>query len=315
MPLVSIIIPAYNAAHFLDDSLSSCLAQTHKDLEIIVVNDGSNDDPPAVLARYPQVRHIYQPNGGLAAARNTGIQHAQGEFIQFLDADDVLLPTKIARCLEVFAADPALGLVYTDFEIRNADLSAPAPEAEKPPIYMTGGNLLEQLVNTTSTLFRVPCPLIRTEHVRAVGGFIKGMQGVEDWNFWIRLAAAGVRFYCLDEVLVWYRHTPASMSKSLILMNRSRLAAVQHLRTLNLPAHLDIEGKIACGIITLLWCCGRKANVLKPVNIYGKPCACKKQAAPSAYIYGGRVFSCRPAAPMPCFSVSYPYAVDSRHRP
>jgi glycosyltransferase involved in cell wall biosynthesis len=263
MPLVSIIIPAYNAAHFLDDSLGSCLAQTHKDLEIIVVNDGSNDDTPAVLARYPQVRHIYQPNGGLAAARNTGIQHAQGEFIQFLDADDVLLPTKIARCLEVFAADPTLGLVYTDFEIRNADLSAPVPEAEKPPIYMREENLLEQLVNTTSTLFRVPCPLIRTEHVRAVGGFIKGMQGVEDWNFWIRLAAMGVRFYCLDEVLVWYRHSPASMSKSLILMNRSRLAAVQHLRTLNLPAHLDIEGKIAWrhhNLALVLWAEGQRAE-------------------------------------------------------
>lgn len=242
MSLVSIIIPAYNAAHFLPQTLESCLRQTYPHLEIIVVNDGSRDNTAEVARSYPNVICIDQANKGLAGARNTGIDHATGDYLQFLDADDLLLPDKIKRCVETFQTDPSADVVYTDYEVRSHDLQQPA---SKPDLEMGEGDILRLLVNTTSTIFRVPCPLIKSAVVRQVGGFSLGMQGVEDWHFWIKLAAAGAIYRFIPEVLVWYRDSPVSMSKNRLLMTRSRLAAMQALRELNLPPELNLEEKIA----------------------------------------------------------------------
>src|SRR5215212_9690625 len=91
-PLVSVVIPCYNQAHFLSEAIESVLAQTHPNFEIIVVDDGSTDNTSEVAARYPGVRHIRQDNQGLAAARNTGLRESKGTCLVFLDADDRLLP-------------------------------------------------------------------------------------------------------------------------------------------------------------------------------------------------------------------------------
>src|SRR5262245_20604446 len=91
-PLVSVIIPCYNHAHYLGEAIESVLAQTVQDFEIIVVDDGSTDSTADVAARYPRVRYVRQNNQGLSAARNTGIKHGLGRFLVFLDADDLLLP-------------------------------------------------------------------------------------------------------------------------------------------------------------------------------------------------------------------------------
>lgn len=262
-PLVSIIIPAYNAAHFLPQAIESCLAQTYATLEIIVVNDGSTDNTAElVTTNYPQVRLINQANQGLAGARNTGIAQATGAYIQFLDADDALLPKKIERCLERFRTEPDAGLVYTDYEIRNGDMSA-LSSVPKPDVSMAEGYLLPLLIETTSTLFRVPCPLIRAELVREVGGFERGMQGVEDWHFWIKLAAIGTKFAFVDEVLVWYRHTEGSMSRDMLLMTRSRLHAMQALRTLDLQPEINLDRLIAGrhhALAMVLWGANQRAE-------------------------------------------------------
>lgn len=95
-PLVSIIIPCYNYGHFLAEAIESVARQTYPAKEIVVVDDGSTDDTAAVAARYPEVRYVHQPNQGLSAARNTGIQQSQGTYLVFLDADDWLLPDALA---------------------------------------------------------------------------------------------------------------------------------------------------------------------------------------------------------------------------
>jgi hypothetical protein len=165
--------------------------------------------------------------------------------MQFLDADDMLLPEKIARCVAKFEAEPAAGLVYTDYEIRTPDMQAENRLAEKPVIPLNDADLLRQLIESTSTPFRVPCPLVRTEAVREVGGFTPGFDAVADWHFWIKLAAAGVIFREVPEILVWYRDTPTSMSKNAVRMARERLGAMQALRGLSLPPDIGLEEKIA----------------------------------------------------------------------
>ena len=115
-PLVSVVMPAYNAEPYLADALDSALAQTHRQLEIIVVDDGSTDGTPDVLARYadePRVRAVRQENAGPAAARNRGLAEAQGQYVAFLDADDLWAPHKLEEQLALFRRSGALGLVYS----------------------------------------------------------------------------------------------------------------------------------------------------------------------------------------------------------
>ena len=110
---VSVIIPTYNRADMLGDALDSVLKQTYTNWEVIVVDDGSTDDTQSVMTRYtdPRIHYVYQANKGLPGARNTGIRHAQGEYLALLDSDDVFLPHRLERQLALAEADPAIGVV------------------------------------------------------------------------------------------------------------------------------------------------------------------------------------------------------------
>ena len=114
-PLVSIIIPVYNAERYVYSTLDSVLNQTWRNLEVIVVNDGSTDRSMEVCQQFddPRIIYVEQGNGGAATARNTGIRHARGEYLGFIDADDTWMPEKIARHMQQFDQDPDLGLVYS----------------------------------------------------------------------------------------------------------------------------------------------------------------------------------------------------------
>lgn len=115
-PLVSVIMPAYNAERFIGEAVDSALAQTHNRLKIIIVDDGSTDNTPAAIGRYagdPRVRAYHQDNAGPAAARNHGISYARGEYVAFLDADDLWKPDKLEKQLALFRGNPDLGLVYS----------------------------------------------------------------------------------------------------------------------------------------------------------------------------------------------------------
>ena len=115
--LVSIVIPCYNQAHYLPDAIESALAQTHRQIEVVVIDDGSADNTSLVAARYPAVRCVSQPNAGLAAARNQGIRQSMGEFIVFLDSDDRLLPEAVAIALDEFRARPDAAFVFGQYRL------------------------------------------------------------------------------------------------------------------------------------------------------------------------------------------------------
>ena len=133
-PLVSVIIPSYNAARYVAEAVASALAQTYQPLEIILINDGSTDDTEEVLLPYVgKMRYFYQPNRGLSATRNRAIALARGELIAFLDADDVWLPEKLARQVDCLTQNPRIGLVHTNYVRLYADTGMRLPR-ESPDL-------------------------------------------------------------------------------------------------------------------------------------------------------------------------------------
>ena len=125
--LVSVVIPCYNQARFLSEAIESVLAQSYKDFEIVVIDDGSTDDTSKVAARYPAVRCIRQDNQGLAAARNTGLRRSRGSYLVFLDADDRLLPEALEVGLGCFDAHPECAFVSGHYREISVDGSPLRP--------------------------------------------------------------------------------------------------------------------------------------------------------------------------------------------
>jgi glycosyltransferase involved in cell wall biosynthesis len=204
---VSIIIPCYNYARFLPDAVRSVVAQTFQSWEIIIVDDGSNDDTIDIarrlMAQYPdrRIRLFHQPNQGLAATRNTGASYAAGEYVLFLDADDMLAPTLLERTTAVLREHPAVGFVYTGMRLFGRD------EHDWPSVAYNRRILaLEDYVLVHS--------LVRRSAWEQVGGFdtVHFPDSFEDWDFWLRLGAAGWQGWHVNELLVLYRRHGESMT-------------------------------------------------------------------------------------------------------
>lgn len=187
MPTISVIIPAYNSGPYLDEAVRSVIAQTFPDWECIVVDDGSTEDLSRVEKMDPRVRLIRQPNRGVSAARNNGMLRSIGEYIAFLDHDDVWLPGKLEKHVSVFRADPTIGLSHTSFDLIDAEGKRVGPGWVSP---MEG--YLEMLSRG--------CPLpsmaaIRRECVGAAGLFDPFHPMVQDMDFFLRVAFYfGVKF-------------------------------------------------------------------------------------------------------------------------
>lgn len=210
-PLVSVVIPAFNAAATLRRTLDSVFAQTYAALEVIVVDDASTDETPDVIAEYSQsnFRSIrLSRNGGVSAARNVGIEAARGELIAFLDADDEWLPEKISRQIAEYKSRPNLSLVSC--YANNVTLSGEILDrhnAHREAV--TGARawlaLLKYPFIFTSAVMIPKALLIQT------GGFDPRMRVAEDQDLWIRLARMGdVGF--VRESLVLKRYVPQSLS-------------------------------------------------------------------------------------------------------
>lgn len=210
-PKVSIILPAYNHAHFLPQSIESALGQTDPDFEVIVVDDGSTDDTREVVSGYsdPRIRYLYQENRGLAAARNTGLRAARGEFVAFLDADDLFLPNKLELQTRYFSNHKAAGLVAGGWKYIDADGKWigeywPWPH---PPELNVYGWLENCFVNPVSVL-------VRKQYVEQAGGFDENLKQVEDWDLWLRLAYAGCRMGWVESFVCAYRFSPHQMTRN-----------------------------------------------------------------------------------------------------
>ena len=222
LPRVSVIIPTYNRSKLLRVAIESVLAQTYPNIEIIVVDDGSTDDTAEVVAQYVgRVTYLRQANQDVAAARNTGIRAASGEYLTFLDDDDLIMPTKIERQVQVLASRPKVGLVHCRFYYADKDGNY---------LYKAGllpeGKVLPRLV--CSNFVWVGAPLIRRRCFDQVGLFDEEIPSVTaDWDMWLRIAQAGYRFACVQEVLGAYRIQRDSMMSDVAKLERGMLAVLE----------------------------------------------------------------------------------------
>ena len=229
-PLVSIIIPSYNARPWVCEAVDSVLAQTYPDYEIIVVDDGSTDGSGELLRqRYgKQIRYVYQVNRGLSGARNTGLDHADGAYIQFLDADDLLLPEKLERQVAFLEDHPEIGIVYSGclcFYESQPEKHFPSPRQSR----YCSGHILAQMVE--GGFIRPHMPLVRRSCINRVGRFKEYLTSAEDYDFWLRTARAGILFHYLGgEPLVLYRVRSDSMSAARVNHARNTIQVLNELR-------------------------------------------------------------------------------------
>jgi len=204
-PLVSIIIPAYNAAAMIVETLDSLRRQTHPAIEIIVVDDGSRDDTAAVVRAYGQgVQLLQQPNsGGCSAPRNTGLRIARGEFVTFFDADDLMRPEKVALQVRHFQDAPQIVASLTDYRnfsvaggpwaqthfesctLLTAELEQRGGDAVTLPGDVARNLLLRENFNISNA------PMYRTGFLRAQGAFDEKLKASEDYELIYRVAGAG----------------------------------------------------------------------------------------------------------------------------
>ena len=215
MTTVSVIIPAYNAEPFIAETVQSALNQSFRDLEVIVVDDGSKDGTVAALAPFgDRVRVYQQANGGVARARNTGVAKARGTWVAFLDADDLWLPHKLERQLSMASAP----LVFTDRFNIGARGDLPEVQSEVTP--MQGGDIFVALMRAGNFITNTSV-ILRRELFEKMGGFFTGLNGTEDWDLWIRIAERHEIGF-VPEPLVRYRFHPGGLSRNFRKMGRER---------------------------------------------------------------------------------------------
>lgn len=209
MAKVSIIIPCYNYAHFLKECVDSVRSQTYKNIEIIVVNDGSPDDTEEVCKELG-VTCVTKQNGGLGSARNFGIKHAKGKYIMCLDADDKLPARSIENHMEIIDQQTIAQCGLQEFGDRQ--------NAHNPQ----GANLQSLLDRNT-----VYCNAMFPKAMwKKVGGYDESdtiRLGYEDWEFWIRAVAAGYEVKTLNRVGLFYRIHKSSMIHTTTLKNHDIL--------------------------------------------------------------------------------------------
>ena len=220
-PLVSVIIPTFNSGPWLGQAIESALAQTYPSIEIVVVNDGSTDPRTreTALTYVPRITYIERENGGVAAARNAGIEISNGELIALLDQDDVWLPHKLEAEVNAWSAHAGVALIHSSYHLineRGERLSTSGDQkwltrlkdGEYKPL---PDLLLHVPICAATTLF--PRRLLQE-----VGMFDPTLSGTDDWDLWLRMAAHGYTFYCVGEPLVEYRTHPHNTSRDIDLM-------------------------------------------------------------------------------------------------
>jgi glycosyltransferase involved in cell wall biosynthesis len=218
---VSVVIPAFNAAGTLAQTIESVLAQTHQPAEVVVVDDGSTDATAKVAESFPSpVTCARTPNAGVSRARNSGIERTTGEYVAFVDADDFWRPEKLERQLEALAANKQAE-VSTSGRIRvDADLN----EIERTGV-ADFEDPCETLLLESMALGPVSSIVARRELLRDVGGFDARFSQCADWDLMLRLSLrTGIA--PVDEPLVLYRTTPENMSSNIELLERDTFAVL-----------------------------------------------------------------------------------------
>lgn len=222
-PQISVIIPAYNAERTILETIASVQQQTFSNFELIIINDGSTDRTLELLnsVEDPRLKIFSYSNGGLPVARNRGISHASGDFIAFLDADDLWTPDKLEAQLAALQQHPEAGVAYswTYYMDENGEsIHSSKTVSFEGNVYanMLLGNFLESGSN----------PLIRKHAIESVGEFDSTLASCEDWEYWLRLAARWP-FVVVPKQQILYRQTSGAMSSKIEVMEKYHLIVIE----------------------------------------------------------------------------------------
>lgn len=210
---VAVVIAAYNCAEYIGQAVESVLSQTHRQIEIIVVDDGSTDGTANALEQFPEVRYIRQENSGPSAARNRAIRSTDADYIAFIDSDDLWEPGKLAAQIELIREDDGLGLVHTGVEFFHKDYTFPAVSAKRivtdPPDELVD-LLFSNHIITSSVLMRRSC-------LERAGLFDESFLLCEDWDLWLRVARH-FKIGRIPKVLTRYRFHSSNMCRKIRLL-------------------------------------------------------------------------------------------------
>lgn len=235
--LVSVIVPCYNQAQYLPEALDSVAAQTYPNWECIIVNDGSPDRSEEIASGYcskdKRFKYLKKDNGGLSSARNAGLRKANGSWIQFLDADDYIAPSKMESSLGVLERNPSADLIVSDFKMFR-DKPADATEAF---CQLNQQNLnLESILLKWNTVFNIPihCGLFRST-LFADNYFVESLKVSEDWVMWIKCFLKQPHAVYLNEALAYYRFNPNSMTKDKAFVRNNLIDTYQYIYGLLAP--------------------------------------------------------------------------------
>ena len=229
MPAVSVIMAAYNVEPYLDAAIASVRAQTWRDFELLIVDDGSTDGSLAIAERHaqadPRIRVLRKPNGGISSARNHGLRATTAPVIALLDSDDSWLPEYLEAQLAILAAHPGVDIVTGNAWFLGGCLDGqparPSPDPRPAP------DLAEILADETAVFIM---SIFRRRVYETIGGFDEALRTNEDYDFWLRAAVAGFRFHRNDRPLGCYRRRDDSLSSSELRMLRGLMCVYQKLR-------------------------------------------------------------------------------------
>jgi glycosyltransferase involved in cell wall biosynthesis len=249
--MVSVIIPLYNQAQYLNDCLTSVVQQSYSNWECIIVNDGSTDNSHEIakewVERDNRFRYFHKKNGGLSSARNYGLRMSKGEFIQFLDSDDLIEKNKLANGVNFLINNSNINIVYSSAKFFFGDDSKDSYlSREKDGTDWT----LERIspsydyVNRISewNIMVVSAPLLRKSLCEKVGFFDENLKSLEDWDYWIRCILSGASFHYLnasDDSLTLIRCYAGSMSTNIDVMRENELRV--RFKYLNTPIHNEMK--------------------------------------------------------------------------
>ncbi len=233
-PSISVVIPTYNRGAAIALTLDSALQQDFapESVEIIVVDDGSTDDTFAFLrekyGKYPRVHLFSTTNGGVARARNFGLEKARGEFIAYLDHDDLWLPQKLTRQFDELSRHEKAGVVYCRWhEVNEADGNPQNAPIQKPSRKaMPTGKIFSSLMDHNFIL-SMTIPMIRTRYLREIGGFDPRFVPCDDWDIWLKLSQKCEFIFCEDILAIYVRH-PSQQSSSLMKMSQAKNRLIMH---------------------------------------------------------------------------------------
>jgi glycosyltransferase involved in cell wall biosynthesis len=223
MPLISVIIPVYNGEKTLKETIESVLHQTFSDFELIVINDGSQDSTLDILSKIsdPRLRVFSYSNAGLAATRNRGFAHSSGEFIAFLDADDLWTADKLERQLAALQANPEAAVAYSW-----TDYIDESNKFLRRGSHLTWNGDVYQKLLVINFLENGSNPLIRREALTEVGGFYEAINTAADWDMWLRLAAH-YHFVAVPSPQILYRQPVNSMSSNVYRQEAEGLQVIE----------------------------------------------------------------------------------------